>query len=122
MLSLFPSLLAYEALGPFIIRVMLGITLAYFGYRKTIEKGTSSGSNSKLYGILEIAVAVFLVIGLFAQLAAFINAIILVIKIGHKISDGKFLNDGINYYLLLFAMALSVIFTGAGAFGFDLPL
>ena len=122
MLSLFPSFLAYEAFGPFIIRIILGITLAYFGYRKTIEKGNSSGSNSKLYGIVEIVIAVFLIIGLFTQLAALINAIILIIKIGHKISEKKFLSDGINYYLLLFAMALSIIFTGAGAFAFDLPV
>ena len=122
MLSTFPSLLAYEGLGHFIIRVVLGITLAYFGYQKTINKGGSSGSNSKVYGILEILVSVFLIIGLFTQIAAIINAIILVIKLGHKIADKAFLSNGINYYLLLFAMAVSVIFMGAGSFAFDLPL
>ena len=106
MLSIFPSLLAYQGFGPFIIRLILGITLAYFGYRKTLGKGTSSGSNSKAYGIVEIVTGIFLIIGLYTQLAALINAIILIIKIGHKINQKAFLSDGINYYLLLFAMAL----------------
>lgn len=122
MLSTFPSLLAYSAIGPFIVRVILGITLAYFGYRKTIDRGSSSGSNSKAYGVVEIIISVFLIIGLFTQLAALINALILIIKLGHKISDKAFLTDGVNYYILLLTMAISVMFMGAGAFAFDLPL
>ncbi len=122
MLSIFPSLLAFEDIGPFIIRLILGITLAYFGYRKVVNRGHSSGSNSKLYGGVEIVISIFLIIGLFTQLAALINALILVIKLGHKIKDKAFLSDGINYYVLLLTMALSLIVTGAGAFAIDLPL
>ena len=122
MLSLFPSLLSYEQLAPFILRVVLGVTLAYFGYQKMRGKGGSSGSNSKIYGGAEILVAVFLIIGLWTQLAALLNAIILVIKLGFKIRDKAFLTGGINYYLLLLAMAVSVMLTGAGWFAFDLPL
>lgn len=120
--SLFPYLLTYEQLAPFVIRIVLGITLAYFGYQKIKGRGKSSGSNSIVYGASEIIVAVFLVIGLFTQLAALINAIILVIKIGYKIRDKAFLTDGINYYVLLLAMAIAVIFSGAGFLAFDLPL
>ena len=122
MLSLFPSLLSYEQLSPLILRLVLGVTLAYFGYQKILGKGTSSGSNTKIYGGAEILVSVFLIIGLFTQLAALINAIILVIKLGFKIRDRAFLTNGINYYLLLLAIAISVMFTGAGWLAFDLPL
>lgn len=122
MLSLFPSLLSYDQLSPLILRVVLGITLAYFGYQKIIGKGGSSGSNTKIYGGVEIIIAIFLIIGLFTQLAALLNAIILVIKLGFKVRDRKFLTDGINYYLLLLAIAISVMFTGAGWLAFDLPL
>jgi putative oxidoreductase len=122
MLSLFPSLLTYQQFGPFIIRVVLGITLAYFGYQKIIGRGKSSGSNSVVYGVTEIVVALFLVIGLFTQLAAMINALILVIKLGHKAREKAFLTDGINYYILLLAMAIALIFMGAGMFAFDLHL
>jgi uncharacterized membrane protein YphA (DoxX/SURF4 family) len=122
MLSLFPSLFAYEQIGPLIIRLTLGITLLYFGYRKTLKKGTSSGSNARLYGIVEIVIGIFLVIGLFTQLAALLNAIILVIKLGFKIRDGAFLTDGINYYILLLAMAVALLFMGPGFLAYDLHL
>jgi uncharacterized membrane protein YphA (DoxX/SURF4 family) len=121
-LSLFPILLSYQQLSPFIIRVVLGITLAYFGYNKILRKGQSSGSNSTTYGWVEIVIAVFLIIGLWTQLAALLNAIILVIKLGFKIKEKKFLSGGINYYILLLTMAISLIFTGAGAFAIDYPL
>jgi len=120
--SLFPSLLTYGLVGPLIIRLVLGITLAYFGYQKIINRGQSSGSNTVIYGIMEIAIALFLVIGLFTQLAALLNAIILVIKLGFKAKEGKLLSDGINYYILLLTMAISLMFTGAGFLAFDLPL
>lgn len=122
MLSTFPTLLAYQGFAPLIIRLVVGITLVYFGYEKTLGKGKSSGSNTKAYGIGEIITGVFLVIGLFTQLAALINVIILLIKIGHKINHKAFLTDGINYYALLFAMALSLLFTGPGFLAFDLPI
>ena len=122
MLSLFPSLLTYQLLAPFLIRLVLGITLAYFGYLKVRGKGQSSGSNSPAYGYVEILIALALVIGLFTQLAALLNALILVIKLGFKTRDGKLFTDGINYYVLLLVMAVSLMFTGPGFFAFDLPL
>jgi len=120
MLSLFPGLLAYEQIGPLLIRLVLGITLAYFGYRKIIAKGTSSGSNAKAYGGIEAVIAVFLTIGLFTQLAALLNAIILVIKLAFKWREGKLLSDGINYYILLLVMAIALIFMGPGFLAYDL--
>ncbi len=122
MLSLFPSLLIYERFGQFLIRFVLGVTLAYFGYRKVIAKGHSSGSNSQMYGATEIFLSLFLIIGLYTQLAALLNAIILVIKLSFKAKEGSLLSDGINYYILLLTMAVAVVFMGAGAFAFDLPL
>jgi uncharacterized membrane protein YphA (DoxX/SURF4 family) len=122
MLSIFPSLLSYEQLAPFILRVVLGVTLAYFGYQKMLGKGASSGSNTKIYGGTEILVAILLIIGLWTQLAALVNAVILVIKLGFKIRDKAFLSSGVNYYLLLLAIAVSLMFTGAGWLAFDLPL
>ncbi|MBP6858528.1 MAG: DoxX family protein [Candidatus Pacebacteria bacterium] len=122
MLSVFPTLLSYEQLAPFILRMMLGITLAYFGYQKILGKGGSSGSNTKIYGGIEVLISVFLIIGLWTQVAALVNAVILVVKIGFKIRHKEFLTNGVNYYLLLLAMAVSVMFLGAGWFAFDMPL
>ncbi len=122
MLSIFPSLLAFEGFAPLIIRLVLGITLAWFGYQKIKGRGQSSGSNSLLYGILEIIIALFLIVGLFTQIAALLNALILVIKLGFKVNQKAFLTNGVNYYILLLAMAISLVFTGAGFIAFDLPL
>jgi len=112
--SLFPSLLAYQQVGPLIIRVVLGLTLAYFGYEKILGRGQSSGSNSRTYGAVEIFISLFLIIGLYTQLAALLNVVILIIKIGLKFKEDKLLSAGINYYILLLAMAVSLLFTGAG--------
>lgn len=122
MLSTFPSLLAFEGFAPLIIRVVLGVTLAWFGYQKIKGRGQSSGSNSLIYGIIEVVISVFLIIGLFTQIAALLNALILVIKLGFKVNQKAFLTNGINYYLLLLAMAISLVFTGPGFIAFDLPL
>jgi len=122
MLSIFPSLLTYEQVGPTIIRLVLGIVLAYFGYKKMMHKGMSSGSNARAYGAVEIIIAIFLIIGLFTQLAALLNAIILVIKLGFKARDKALLSDGINYYILLLTMAIAVVFMGPGFLAFDLHL
>lgn len=121
-LSLFPVLLSYQQLGPFIIRVVLGITLAHFGYRKVMGQGQSSGSNSKTYGAIEIMIALFLLLGLWTQAAALVNIVILLIKLVFKARDKKFLSDGVNYYILLLAMAVSLIFTGPGFLAIDYPL
>ncbi len=122
MLSIFPSLLAYEGLAPLLIRLVVGGTLVWFGYQKVIGKGRSSGSNTILYGVVEMIIAFFIIIGLFTQLAALINVVILIIKLGHKITKKEFFTDGVNYYVLLLAMAVSLLFTGPGFLAFDLPL
>ena len=122
MLSLFPALLSWNQVSPLLIRLTLGITLAYFGYQKIKGRGKSSGSNSRTYGWLEIFVSIFLIIGLFTQLAALINAVILIIKLGFKAREGKLFSDGVNYYVLLLVMSISLVFLGAGFLALDLPL
>ncbi len=120
MLSLFPSLLAYEQLSPLILRVILGITVVYFGYRHT--RRPSGGTNSKIQGILEIVIAAFVLVGLFTQAAALIIALALALKLIMKVRSRAFLTDGVNYYLLLLAIAISIMVTGPGWFAFDVPL
>ena len=118
-LALFPSLLAYGSISPLVIRVVLGITLLFFGVKKIRGMGDSVGSNSRTYGVAEVMVAVCLIIGLFTQLAAILNAVILVLKLGFKYREKKFLSTGVNYYMLLLAMALSLIFSGSGLWSLD---
>ena len=118
-LTFFPFLVTYTQIAPFIIRVVLGLTLAYFAFRKIQGCGQSSGSNSLMYGIIEMIIALFLVIGLFTQVAATLNAVILVIKLGVKGSERKLLSDGVKYSILLLSMAVALMFMTPGLWAID---
>ncbi|MFA6295456.1 MAG: hypothetical protein WC666_03460 [Candidatus Paceibacterota bacterium] len=122
MLSLFPSLFTYEQFGPFIIRIALGLTFLYFGYRRIKEQTQPRNARVIAYGIVETIVGILTIIGLYTQLATLIIVLILLIKLVYKIKNREFLTNGINYYLLLLAMALSLLVTGAGFIAFDMPL
>ena len=114
MTALFPSLLAYPGIAALVLRIVSGVTLAYFGYEKILGHGQSSGSNSKIYGVVELLLAVLLIIGFYTQTAALLNIIILVIKIIIKAKEGKLLTAGVNYYILLLAMVVSLLFISPG--------
>ena len=114
-----PSLLVYGGIAPLVLRLTLGLTLFYFGYKKIKGSGDSSGSNSKIYGLIEIVIGTFLVIGLFTQLCALLNAVILIIKLVYKGTEKKLLSDGINYYILLLTIALALAFVAPGMWAVD---
>ncbi len=122
MLSIFPFLLTYKQLGPFLIRIVLGLTFAYFGYKMAKTEGKKYGINLYIYGTIQIILAIMLMVGLYTQLVAFILSIYLIIMLAYKIKNKTFLSNGINYYILLLAMSLSLLVTGAGFLAFDLPL
>ena len=120
MLSIFPSLLSYNQLSPFLIRIALGTILVYWAYKAV--RNADLKMNMKALAIIEGVSGALLIIGLFSQVVALIIIIDLVIRLGKKIIKKEFLTDGLNYYLVLLIMAISIIVTGAGWYGFDLPL
>lgn len=120
MLSLFPTLFSYSQLGPFLLRVILGATLIYFAYNNLTRNQATN--NEKAAGVLEGLSGILLVIGLFTQAAALVAAIILSVRLAKKIAAKAFLTSGINYYLILLFIALSLLVSGAGSFAFDLRL
>jgi uncharacterized membrane protein YphA (DoxX/SURF4 family) len=113
-LSFFPSLLSYQLFAPFALRLVLGIILILWAYKKF--------GNQKVYAIVEGTVGILLIIGLYTQLAVLIVSIGLITLIIKKIKVKAFLTDGVNYYLILLVIALSLLVTGPGRFAFDLPL
>ncbi len=120
MLSLFPVLLSYQQLSPFLIRITLGLILLFWAYKGL--RNPNQSSNKKILSAVEGIVAIFLLLGLWTQASAGIAAIGLLVCIISKIKDRTFLTSGVNYCLILFIMALSLMFTGAGWWSFDLPL
>lgn len=120
MLSLFPSLLSWSQLSPFLIRLTLGIVFIFWAYRSFKSKEISS--TEKVFGYLEGVAGILLIIGLWVQAAALFACVKLAFCLVGKIRRKMFLTDGINYYILLLVMAISLLITGAGFFAFDLPL
>ncbi len=120
MLSLFPSLLSWNQLSPFLIRLCLGITFIFLRY-KTFKKSGAT-PKEKVVSVIEFVSAILILIGLWTQLAAIVIAIDMIIRLLDKAKSRAFLTDGVNYYLILFVLAISLALTGAGFFAFDMPL
>jgi len=118
-MTLLPVLFGHEQVAALILRVVLGLTLAYFAWQKIQAKGDGSGSNSVIYGYIELLIAAFLIVGFFTQEAVLINIFILLIKIGFKTKEGKLFSHGVNYYVLLLAMAVALLLTGPGMWAVD---
>lgn len=86
---------------------------------KSIRKDSS---NNKFLCVVEIIGGGLLIIGMFTQIVALIFVLILGVALIQKMRHGTFLSDGVNYYLILFVIALSLLFSGAGFFAVDYPL
>lgn len=118
MLSIFPDLLAYGLLAPFIIRVALGAYFLYFVF-KTAQNDLRKQTHSPfLWGviILPVAVGAILVLsGVFTQIGALILALWTLAEL-FRAKENRLI------MLFAFAMALSLLFSGAGFLAFDLPL
>lgn len=117
MLSVFPSLLTWSQLSPFLIRLTLGAVFVFWTYGVFKRKPAD-----KIIGIIGGIAGILLVIGLYTQIAALVATLIMLVCLVEKIKKSLFFNDGVNYYFLLLIMALSLLFTGAGFWAFDLPL
>ena len=134
MLSVFPDLLAFGLLAPFLLRVALGFVFISFGKYKLgggrAEKAKffeSLGWKYGLYvatvlGIIELVVGVFLLIGLYTQIAALAAALILLCALILKKKAPHGIESSSCFLFLLFIIALSLLVSGAGLFAFDLPL
>ena len=120
MLSAFPSLLSWSQLSPLLIRVTLGAVFVFRSYRALAK--TSNTSMIKLHGLIEGLAGILLIIGLWTQVAALVAAIDMIALLIERGMKKALFTDGVNYYLILLVMALSLLVTGAGFLAFDLPL
>lgn len=132
MLSLFPQILFLAPLSTALLRVCAGLVFVYLAYvhfskRKAAAEELSTligGAHViiPLYSVVELLIAVSLIAGVWTQLAALLGwAVALkVLFIRHSLRELKPLSQ--LSYALLAAICFSLVFTGAGAFAFDLPL
>lgn len=134
MLNPFPELLMYSLLAPFILRVLVGLIFIDLGLLKF--RGEKEGwANSfetlglrptelflPLYALLQIVGGLLLLVGLWTQVAALAFIIFSGIELYIEWQAGEILKRDIVFYLLIFAISLSLLITGAGAYAIDIPL
>jgi uncharacterized membrane protein YphA (DoxX/SURF4 family) len=134
MLNPFPELLTYGLLAPFILRLVLGYLFINLGYLKlTSEKNRWLISLEtlrlkpailfvKIFALIEIAGGVMLVLGAYTQIAALVLALLTFAELYVEYKEESLLKRNLVFYLLIFAISISLLFSGAGFFAFDLPI
>lgn len=133
-LNVFPELLSYSFLAPMILRIALGvitINLGFLALRTERErwniffKGfgiTNTNILVTVFAWIEIIGGAALVLGLYTQVAALVFALINFVEMYAEHKDATLVKRNIVFYILLFVISLSLLFTGAGAYSLDLPL
>ncbi|MDO8510485.1 MAG: DoxX family protein [bacterium] len=135
MLNVFPDLLIFSLVAPFIIRIVAGFMFVASGYRKLspdrLKKAVFFENQGLRPGMLfvwiialiELVGGAFLVAGLYTQLAALILILPLIGALALKVlRGGNEFNHETAYYVLLLAICLSLLLSGAGRPAIDLPL
>lgn len=133
-LNTFPGLLNFSILSPFILRLVLGLIVLNLGvlklnsekrnWEKLFETIRLNPSHYlvKSLAFVEIAGGLMFLLGSYTQLTAIIFSILFFCEAVLEYREDSLEKRNLTFYILLFAIALSLIFTGAGAFAFDLPL
>jgi len=134
MLNPFPELLVYSLLAPVILRLVLGYLFINLGYLKlnteksrwtlffeTIKLQPASFF-VKLFAYIEIFTGAMLIVGFYTQIAALILAVLTFGELYTEYKEESLLKRNLVFYLLVFAISLSFLFSGAGLYAIDLPL
>lgn len=135
-LNVFPNLLSLSFLAPMILRLALGLITINLGYLalkserprwNTFFEGfgiakANSNIAVTIFGLIEIIGGSALLLGLYTQVAALVFALINFIEMYAEYKDATLVKRNIVFYILLFVIAVSLLFTGAGAYSLDLPL
>ena len=134
MLNPFPELLVYSMLAPFLLRVVIGFIFIDLGLllfkgekeRWILSLKTLRIPNPilvvKILGIVEIAGGVALLLGAYTQVAALVLTLLTFIETYIEYKNPEVIKRTFVFYILVFIITLSLLFSGAGAFAIDLPL
>ena len=134
-LSLFPSLLDFQMLGIFALRVALGLIFVYFWYEKVARERAERINfyeklglrPSKVYfwivSSIEGIAGTLLVVGLYTQGAVLVTGTLMIVATLIKWRKPSALpRNTIDFYIILAVASFSLLFLGPGAFAIDLPL
>ena len=134
-LSLFPSLLDFQMLGVFALRVTLGLIFVYFWYEKVTHQRAERINfyeklglrPSKVYfwsvSSVEGIAGALLVVGLYTQGAVLVTGALMLVATFIKWRKPSALpRNTIEFYIILAVASFALLFLGPGAFAIDLPL
>ena len=133
-LNTFPQILTFGILAPLILRVVIGFIALDLGYLK-LNKEKALWAELfetihfkpahvfvKILAFIEIIGGLMLLLGAYTQIVAIVFAVVYfceaVLEYRQEVLEAR----NLPFYILMFAISLSLIFTGAGAFGLDIPM
>lgn len=134
MLNIFPDLITYILFAPLLLRVVVGILFLSWGYHLfwrekyaetastlRVDWGASGAFFIWYLAIAEVLLGLALIAGFFTQIAAIVGMIVSGKLYFLSVRYPVIAHAGKTAYLLIFVICLSLLFTGAGAFGVDMP-
>lgn len=134
MLNPFPELLNYALLAPLLLRLVVGLIFVDLGFLKFKSEKQRWMSSFEalglrptdlfvpLYATLQVVGGVMLLVGLYTQVAALFFVLSTGTELYVEWKAREVLKRDMVFYLLVFVISLSLLFTGAGAYAIDLPL
>jgi uncharacterized membrane protein YphA (DoxX/SURF4 family) len=134
MLNPFPELLNYALLGPFILRLVLGVIFIDLGvlkFRSEKNRWLETFKTLHLnpadlllpfYALLQIIGGGMLLIGFYTQIASLLFVLFSGAELYIEWRAKEILKRDIVFYVLIFTISLSLLLSGAGAYALDLPL
>ncbi|MCK4386897.1 MAG: hypothetical protein KAV41_02330 [Candidatus Pacebacteria bacterium] len=120
MLNPLPELLSFGFIAPLILRAVAGayfLKQAYFELKKRKKKKTET-----LLALLGALAGLSLIVGFFAQIASFVLLAVIIAEIILKTKKRKLKETEIDFYILITAILISILLSGAGFLAIDLPL
>jgi len=133
-LNTFPNLLTFGVLSAFILRIVLGFIAIDLGYLK-LGKEKKRWQNLfeliyfhpskyfvKIVAFIEIIGGIMILLGAYTQIIAMIFSLAFLCEAILEYREDILEVRSFPFYILIFAISLSLIFSGAGAFALDLPL
>ena len=133
MLSQFPDLLWLSLYTPFILRMALGLILFVTSFHQLVDRRHNSEKRFLEHwpkhgyallwtvSVIEIILGLSLVAGMYTQVTALLATLLSALALLSRKYRLATLRDAL-FYILMFAISLSLVISGAGIFAYDLPL
>ncbi|HET8574650.1 MAG TPA: DoxX family membrane protein [Candidatus Paceibacterota bacterium] len=134
MLNPFPALLAYQFVIITFLRIVLAFLFLKLAYENLFQNHPRAVEFYRLakfpypsyfasaLGIIELVGGLLLLVGAFVQYTSIVFSIITFGLLILKDREHPYLKNDFTFYILFFALTFAMIFFGAGAFAFDIPL